>query len=38
MFRKNHVTAVAPAVAMILTVSLTQRLRAQILVFDPANS
>jgi P-type conjugative transfer protein TrbJ len=37
MSRKNHCTAVAPVLAVILAMSVAKPVRAQLLVFDPSN-
>jgi len=37
MSSKNHVTAIAPAIAIILAMSVGKPLRAQMLVFAPSN-
>jgi len=37
MSRKNHVTAIASAIAIILAMVVGTPVRAQLLVFDPSN-
>jgi type IV secretion system protein TrbJ len=37
MSRKNHVTSIAPVIAIILAMAVVEPVRAQLLVFDPSN-
>ena len=37
MSRKNHLTSIAPVIAIILAMAVVEPLRAQMLVFDPSN-
>ena len=37
MSRKNHVTSIAPAIAILLAIAVVEPVRAQLLVFDPSN-
>ena len=37
MSRKNHLTSIAPVIAIILAMAVVEPVRAQLLVFDPSN-